>query len=185
MPSGTARYWELAWALLAEQTERLAIDGIVVPRDGYRVGPGTPAVDLEVGEPSTFAWFGAEQYVPARDVWAIASGEALGRLLRGTVLHLVGLFPDPYYEGLGLNAWSADPALLGVPFLHSALEGRWGGAAVLADQLIVPLDHPIVGDDARADRLVRDLQDITRAFREANGLPRDGVLLPATEPSVR
>ena len=86
---------------------------------------------------------------------------------------------------MGTNAWSIDPSGLGVSFLHSALEGRWGGAAMLADRLIVPLDHAIVGDDDRADRLVRDLQDITRAFRSANGLPPEGVPSPPAAPPSR
>ena len=36
----------------------------------------------------------------------------------------------------------------------------------VADRLIVPLDHPILGHDDRPDRLVRDLQDIPSAFRD-------------------
>ena len=186
MPSGTDRYWRLAWALLAEQTGRLAHDGIA-PRDEHSVEAGTcwtPAVDLALGDASSFAWFDAEQFVPARPVWAVAAGNAAERLRRGTVLRLESVLPDRYHEGMGVNAWSVDTADLDVPFLHSALEGRWGGAAVLADRLIVPLDHPIVGDDKRADGLVRDLQDITRAFRDANGLPPDGDSpSPAAAPS--
>lgn len=91
--------------------------------------------------------------------------------MRGTVLRFEAGLPGFTSEGLGLHAWSLDPALLGVGFVPSALEGRWGGAALLADLLIVRAGHPILRDDARADRLVRDLQDITRAFRAENGLP--------------
>jgi hypothetical protein len=175
MPSGTERYWRLAWALLAEQTARLAIDGIV-PQD-YRSGEGSrwaPAVDLALGEVSTFGWTGGEEFVPGRSVWGIASSGCAARLVRGTVLRLAAVIPDSHLGGLGTNFWSVEGTELGVRFIHSALEGRWGGAAVLADQLIVPIDHPIVGDGDRAEDLVRDLQDITRAFRVANDLPAEG-----------
>ena len=175
MPSGTDRYWRLAWALLAEQTARLATDGIV-PQD-HRSGKGsrwTPAVDLALDEPSTFAVGDAEQFVPARLMGAVAAGNGAGRLLRGTVLRFEGSVIDRVVDGIGVDVWSVDETDWGVPFLRSAFEGRWGGAPALANLLIVPLDHPIVGDDDRADRLVRDLQDITRAVRRANGLPADG-----------
>ena len=170
MPSGTDRYWRLSWALLAKQTARLALDGIVPRHDRSReVGiRWTPALDLALGKPSTRNWFG-ERYTPARDVEAIAAG-VQSHILRGTVLRLAAVMPDFSWEGMGTNFWSVDEADLGAPFLRSALEGRWGGAAVLADQLVVPIDHPIVGNDERADRLVRDLQDITRTFRAASGL---------------
>lgn len=178
MRSGTIRYWQLGWALLAEQTKRLAVDGIVPPvsfrDDGSR---WTPAVDLGLDYPSTSAWFD-EPYVPARDVLAIASSGLRGRLVRGTIIRLESSVLDRYLEGMGMNFWSVEGGELDVPFLRSALEGRWGPAAVLADGLIVPVDHPIVGDDERADRLVRDLQDITRTFRVANDLPADGDVPP-------
>ena len=175
-PSGTDRYWQLAWALLREQMERLALDGIAW-RDEHFGEPGapwTPAVDLALGDRSTVVWLGGERFTPARDVRAIAAGAVGKRILRGTVVRLRDVIPDGSWEGLGTNYWSIDDAELGVPFLQSALEGRWGGAAMLADALIVPVDHPIVGDDVRADRLVLDLQDITRAFRVAHRLPAEG-----------
>lgn len=176
MPSGTKRYWDLAWALLARQVARLAVDGIV-PRDDHRVELGTfwtPAVDLELGDPSTSVLSYLKRFVPERDVLRVASAGSRVRLPAGSQLRLLDCVPDIYYEGMGVNVWSIDDAGLGVPFLHSALEGRWGGAALLADHLIVPRDHPIAGDDDRADRLVRDLQAIIRTFREANGLPAEG-----------
>lgn len=104
-------------------------------------------------------------------MWCVATGGTRARLVRGTALRFEAGQPGSTSEGLRLHARSLDPAALGVGFVHSALEGRWGGAAVLADLLIVRADHPILRDDARADRLVRDLRGITRAFRAENGLP--------------
>jgi hypothetical protein len=175
MRSGTDRYWTLAWAMLAEQRARLAADEIV-PRDrfGEEGSLWTPAVDLSLSEPTTFTWFDEGVFVPARRIVAIAAAGVPERLCRGEVLRLEAVRVDRYWEGMGTNFWSVDGGRLGVGFIHSALEGRWGGAAVLADGLIVPVGHPIVGDAARADRLVADLQTITRAFRAANGLPADG-----------
>lgn len=76
----------------------------------------------------------------------------------------------PRSRRLSLDPVRASRCRRGVDnYLDSALEGWWGGAAVLADHLIVSPDHPILSDDDRADRLVRDLQSITRRFREAAG----------------
>jgi hypothetical protein len=176
MASGNARYWQLAWDLLAEQRNRLALDAIATPscRMGDEGTCWTPAVDLALDDQSAFAVDDAVQFVPARLVGAVAAGDDPERLLRGTVLRLECCVIDRVVDGIGVNVWSVTEADLGVPFLRSAFEGRWGGAPALANLLIVPLDHPIVGDDERADRLVRDLQDITRAVREADGLAREG-----------
>jgi hypothetical protein len=175
MRSGTSRYWLLGWALLTEQLARMAADGIVpLDRFGTEGSMWTPAVDLALGESGAFTWFDAGVFVPARSVGSIAAAESGARLARGMVLRLEAVREDRTWEGMGTNFWSIDDSDLGVRFIHSALEGRWGGAAVLADGLIVPLGHPLVGDSARADRLVVDLQTITRAFRAANGLPAGG-----------
>jgi hypothetical protein len=179
-PSSPSRYWPLTWALFAEMTKRLEVDGIVAdPND--RCDPcvpharaGTiwaPAVDLALDEPTDRTWFEAGQYVPGRSVRSIAEGRSPGRLLRGTLLRLEAVQPDRFLDGVGANFWSVPDASLDVGFIHSALEARWGGAARLADILIVPASHPFLGDDERADRLVRDLQEIARSFRIAAGLP--------------
>ena len=181
MRSGTSRYWSLAWSLLAEQLARLATDGII-PHDRRDQGGSlwTPAVDLALGDRSSRTWFEEDAFVPARFVGSVAAAGDEARLSRGTTLRLEAVREDRSWEGAGTNFWSIGESDLGVGFIHSALEGRWGGAAVLADGLLVTLDHPIVGDFARADRLVADLQAITRAFRVANGLPAEGET-PSTE----
>ena len=173
-------YWSLVWGLLAEQDKRLREDGIE-PRDRFdeRGTVWTASVDLDLTYPSDFAWHGGERFVPSRSVGAPATASSEARLMPGIPLRLEDAIPDRYYEGMGTNYWAFDPADatdLGVPWIHSALEGRWGGSAVLGDYLIVPIDHPIVGDAERADRLVRDLQEITRAFRVTAGLPAEGTL---------
>ncbi len=143
-------------------------------------------MDLALGEPTTVVptmvvkWLGDKPCTPARDVQAVAAGRPGGRLVRGTVLRLEVIVPCYHWEGIATLVWSARDAGLGVPFLHSGMVARWSHAALLANHLIVPVDHPIVGDDDRADLLVRDLQDVTRAFREANGLPPDGWPAPAS-----
>jgi len=181
MRSGTWRYWQLCGKLLGKQLDRLADDGIR-PHDrfGEEGSHWTPAVDLALGDPDDWAYPENRRFVPARSVWSVAHGRAKARLRCGSILRLEAVCPDPHVEALGTNFWSIDRADLGVSFIHSALEGRWGGAASLADNLIVPTDHPLVGDLARADRLVLDLQEITRAFRVANGLPADGEIPVAT-----
>jgi hypothetical protein len=182
-PSGSSGYWELGWELLAQMKVRFAKDGIF-PRDRSEIGTiWTPAVDLALNPPSTLTWFTEGEYVPARSAVSIADAGSPGRLLRGTPLRLESVQDDRYWEGLGTNFWSVDDPDLDVGFIHSALEGRWGVTSVLADCLIVPIDHPIVGEDERADRLVRDLQAITVAFRDAHGLsPREpGVPRSAVE----
>jgi hypothetical protein len=174
-PSGDPGYWELGWELLAEQEARLAEDGII-PHDrfGQEGTAWTPAVDLCLTLANTNTMFTEGEYVPARHVYSIAKADSEGRLLRGTPLRLESVQPDRYWDAMGTNFWSVDDSDLDVRFIHTALEGRWGPPAVLADGLIVPIDHPIVGDDERADRLVRDLKAITFAFRAAHGLPAGG-----------
>jgi hypothetical protein len=186
MASGTSRYWQLSWALLGEQVARLADDGIVrddrcdhpAPHIRYtRTGTlWTPAVDLAVDGPSEFTWFEKGAFVPARSARSIADSRTPDRLQPGVVLRLESVQADPWYEGMGTNFWSVADDQFDVRYIHSAFEGRWGGTAVLADALIVPIDHPIVRDPGRADRLVRDLQEITRAFRVRAGLPAEGEL---------
>jgi hypothetical protein len=184
-PAKQSLYWPLTWALLAEMKKRLKVDGIVPDKDDRcdvrrsvrypRTGTlWTPALDLSLGAPSDFTWFEKGEYVPARSIYSIAEGAPDGRLLRGTVLRLEAVCDDRYGEGMGTNFWSLPEGGIDVALVHSALEGRWGGSAVLADALIVPIDHPFLGDDDRADRLVRDLQDVVRSFRITAGLPMDG-----------
>lgn len=176
-PSGTDAYWQFTWDLVAEQKERLAHYGIV-PRDPFG-GEGTlwaPAVDLELGRVET----GQEPYVAMRPIWGVATATTPAdpprwgflrktervRLFAGTPLRLVARIPDLTDTGLGANVWRLSRRRLGrAPFIHSAREGRWGGAAVLGDCLILPFEHPLLGNAARADRLVRDLQEITLSFR--------------------
>jgi len=171
--------WGVASLLLKEQEARLAADGIVTPwppgdRRDHEGSLWTPAVDLDLGGATTSALFEVRAFVPFRPVWSVADARSEARLMRGTVLRLETVGEDRSWERLGSNAWSIEPSDLGVGFIHSALENRWGGPPLLADALIVPLDHPIVGDSASADRLVTDLQDITRAFRIRIGQPADG-----------
>jgi hypothetical protein len=175
-PSGSdAGHWPLTWELLGEQLARLALEEIV-PRDRFD-DEGTfwaPAVDLDLSGVNVRTWFEEDQFVPARQIWGIASAGSQARLLPGSILRLESVREDRYWEGMGTNFWSIDEPGLGVVYLHSALEGRWGGPAVLADALLVPADHPFLGDAERAERLVRDLQSITRQFRAAHGLPANG-----------
>jgi hypothetical protein len=183
--SGSRVYWTLSRALLSEQLARLATDHIApLQRYGGEGSLWTPAVDLALGKPSGFTWFDEDRFVPARSVRAIAAGEHGARLRRGQVLRLQAVRRDPYHEARGTNFWSIDDSDIGVDFIHSALEEHWGGEALLADALIVPLGHSILGDPLRADRLVVDLQTITRAFRAANGLPADGWVASADPTSV-
>jgi hypothetical protein len=127
----------------------------------------TPAVDLALGRISTFTVHDVP-YRPARDIVSIASGDDAERICSGTALRLEAALQAD--EHLGTNYWSVVNDDLDVSYVQSALGGRWGGAACLADVLIVPIEHPIVGDTERADRLVRDLQAVTLGFRMANGL---------------
>ncbi len=118
MPSGTDRYWRLTGALHSEQSRRLALDGIALREErSVEAGtPWTPAVDLEVGEATTRAWYGAERFVPAREVRAIAPGEGRGRRGRG--------------ERGGVHA-AALPSLRlpnGLPRGTGRTAGPWSGA---------------------------------------------------------
>ncbi len=174
VPSGTDLYWTLCWALLAKQLEVIADAGIEPLRphgatERYsKVGTfWTPAVDLALGRISTFTVHDVP-YRPARDIVSITAGDAAERIHAGTALRLEAALQAD--EHMGTNYWSVVNDDLDVSFVNSALGGRWGGAACLADGLIVPIEHPIVGDRKRADRLVRDLQAVTRSFRTANGL---------------
>ena len=76
---------------------------------------------------------------------------------RGTALRFEGSIPDQMHEELGSSFWSLpsgdDAARLGVRFLASAFEGRWGGAAHLGDHLIVPAGHPLLDDPSRSRQL--------------------------------
>ena len=150
----------VAGLLLREQVARLAADGIV-PRDrlgqessmpwdrsGMEGSRWTPAVDLDLGAPTVSALPEVRAFVPFRPVWSVADARSETRLMRGTVLRLEAVGWDRAWERLGSNAWAGDPTTLGVGFIHSALEDRWGGPPLLADALIVPLDHPIVGDSS-------------------------------------
>ncbi len=176
LPAGATAFWETGGALFREQKARLAVDGIEpVDRSDGEGSLWTPAVDFDLDEKVTGGLVdGGKSFMPARETWRIASASSPALLLRGTILRLEAVIPDRFLEGLGTNFWSTEDASLDVRYIHSALEGRWGPAALLADGLIVPIDHPIVGNDERAERLVRDLQQITRDFRSKNGLPADG-----------
>ena len=143
-------------------------------RSGLEGSLWTPAVDLDLGAPTVSTLPEVRAFVPFRPAWSVADARSETRLMRGTVLRLEAVGWDRAWERLGSNAWSGDPTTTGVGFIHSALEDRWGGPPLLADALIVPLDHPIVGDSSRADRLVADLQDITRTFRVRIGQPAGG-----------
>jgi len=138
----------------------------------------TPLVDLALGRPDTTAWHSGRPYIPARSICSIAEGGTPGRLVRGTPLQYFEAQPDLSYEAMGNFVWSV--AGLDVPYIHSAMEGRWGGAALLADALIVPRDHPWVGDDAQADKLVLNLREIVLDFRRVNGLQLDGLVSAST-----
>ncbi len=137
--------------------------GVEEPKDGRQTGSfWTPLVDLRLQPLVTKPWMGWEREAlfPARWISQIAAGPEVTALARGTILRFETLEINPWLYGYDSRVWSiADPAI-DVAFLWSADDLRGGSDGMLASDLIVPIGHPRVGDDAFADQLVRDLQAI-------------------------
>jgi hypothetical protein len=165
--------WAAAWELLELQRTYLSDYGLELIelskiRGAEQPMEWAPLVDLTLGTIYTDGWYRDKTYSPERSVDSIASGSSSLRLSRGTALRFVVARPDHMWEGMGDFVWSVVGS--DVPYLRTAMEGRWGGAALLADALIVPHEHPWVGDEARADELVRGLQTVVTTFRQENRL---------------
>jgi hypothetical protein len=141
----------------------------VVPVDGSRQ-PGslrTPLVDLGLGPRVAEPWLPWQPaaWFPARWISSIAAGAESSLLTRGAVLRFEGHCRNPGLTGHDTLVWSEiGPDGVDVAFLWSADDLAGGSHGVLSTDVIVPLGHPMSGDDGGADRLVHDLQAIRVAF---------------------
>ncbi len=188
--SGDPRYWKLGWELFKRQVTRIHEDAPAGSPNGERDGDAIVVADLEdrpvSAHSASYLGFSDARFAHARDIVAIGDASSPSVVRAGTVLHVVAQIHDQYNEGLGANFWVSND---GQPYA-SALEGRWGIDALLADALIVPLGTPLASDPAAQRRLLDDLRTITVAFRVEHGLPPEGAkedprAEPITERRVR
>jgi hypothetical protein len=122
----------------------------------------TPLVDLSLGPLVTKPWivWEPEAFFPARWLPRVAAGTDIPVLPRGTVMRFERHCMNPALLGWDSLIWSMAESRLDVHFVWSADDLNGGSNGVLANQVIVPIEHPLVGDDEVANRLVRDLQAI-------------------------
>jgi hypothetical protein len=171
------RYWQLGWQLVALQRDVIA-SVLAAKESTSRRTKGQRhivlmdlAVDDELcdwldylGDSTT-----PSHYLGCRNITQPAVAATETRLQAGTSLSWDADIPDRMWEGLGLTLWGDQERHA---WYASALEGRWGCAAVLADALIVP--ETALGDTSPPTELVGRLVEVTVGFRREHGLAPEG-----------
>jgi hypothetical protein len=175
------RYWTLGGELMVLQVS--VIERFAAERSRHLERLYAPLADLAIGgtsSPSFLSYLRADpdHYPGCCDVDDVASGRTGPIIPAGTTLRLLAELPDPSYEGLGANLWQGTTD---GRFYATALEGRWGFEAVLADALIVPADTAALDDRDSGQRLLGELRAVTSEFRRTRGLLPEGV---STDPRI-